>query len=576
MIAALDFGPLALYLAERADPGSKRSPLVVVAEQRVAHANAPARRHGITPGMRLDGARMRVEGLQVASYTEPDLDYAWQALLRELHGITPWLESGPRGRAFARIDAGEAAELATRYDVRVGLADDCETAELAALAAHPDRCREVHADQRDAFLERLPLRFLKGVGVSNGNLVRLHWLGLTTVAELVRWSAVQLRSYLGGEGEALLPYLHGPRRTTLRPFQLPRTLRRSLAFPEPVREPHQLLPAIDRLAGELERALAGRASRRLTLTTTLSGGQRRATRLSKRPLQQARHIRQQALFALRDSHVDGRFVERLTLELASPERLGLQDGLWPQRERRQRALDATLERFPSAPRRFAWRDPHAQAADLAWTWERYTADGTPSEAQGDRVAGTVALAPNLAPNLAKRTGAGAATDALPPAVTAAAVPLFAAPPASDVGAPGVGAPGLGASGLGAPGAGAGEGRTHGLLVDGGDHDAFDRAPFTASANPLQDLLFAPVVTSDALPDAFPDAFPGAAPSFTPPTDAPAAAKVASAEPDALSPTPEDPHAPAHDPRASHAHRRPAPEDRDVVVAAFRAHPRQAA
>jgi protein ImuB len=531
MIAALDFGPLALYLAERADPGSKRSPLVVVEEQRVAHANAPARRHGITPGMRLDGARMRVEGLQVASYPEPDLDYAWQALLRELHGITPWLESGPRGRAFARIDAGEAAELATRYDVRVGLADDCETAELAALAAHPGRCREVHADQRDAFLERLPLRFLKGVGVSDGNLVRLHWLGLTTVAELARWSAVQLRSYLGGEGEALLPYLHGPRRATLRPFQLPRTLRRSLAFPEPVREPYQLLPAIDRLAGELERALAGRASRRLTLTTTLSGGQRRATRLAKRPLQQARHIRQQALFALRDSHVDGRFVERLTLELASPERLGMQEGLWPQRERRQRALDATLERFPSAPRRFVWRDPHAQAADLAWTWEQYAADGTPSEALEGRAGGAMVSAPaRSAPARAKRAGAatGAVTDALPPAVTAAAVPLFAAPPAPDADAPGMGRADVGTTDVGASDAG-----TSGTGTTG-----------AASVNPLQDLLFTPVVTS--------------------------------AEPDALSPTQEDPHAPAHDPRPSHAHPRPASEDRDVVVPAFRAQPRQAA
>lgn len=540
MIAALDFGPLALYLAERADPGSKRSPLVVVEEQRVAHANAPARRHGITPGMRLDGARMRVEGLQVACYAEPDLDYAWQTLLRGLHGFTPWLESGPRGRAFARIDAGEAAELAARYDVRVGFADDCETAELAALAAHPGRCREVRTGQRDAFLERLPLRFLKGVGVSDGNLVRLHWLGLTTVAELARWSAAQLRSYLGGEGEALLPYLHGPRRTTLRPFQLPRTLRRSLAFPEPVREPHQLLPAIDRLAGELERALEGRASRRLTLTATLSGGQRRASRLSKRPLQQARHIRQQALFALRDSHVDGRFVERLTLELASPERLGLQDGLWPQRERRQRALDATLERFPSAPRRFAWRDPHAQAADLAWTWERYTADGTSSEALGGRAGGAMTSAPGRA----KRTGAAPSTatstvtSTLPPAVTAAAVPLFAAPPAAppapDANAPDANAPDMGTT----------YGRPPGLFVDGGNHDAFSGVPLTASANPLQDLLFTPVVTS--------------------------------AEPDALSPTQEDPHAPAHDPRPGHAHPRPASEDRDVVVPTFRTQPRQAA
>src|SRR5690606_23176942 len=85
MIASLCFDPLDLYVAVRSDPGLARVPLVSVEEQRVTHANAPARRHGITPGMRLDGARMRVEGLEVVSHTEPDLQHAWEELLRELN-----------------------------------------------------------------------------------------------------------------------------------------------------------------------------------------------------------------------------------------------------------------------------------------------------------------------------------------------------------------------------------------------------------------------------------------------------------------------------------------------------------
>src|SRR5690606_14309616 len=109
-------------------------------------------------------------------------------------------------------------------------------------------------------------------------------------------------------------------------FQLPTVITRTLAFSEPVREPYRLLPALDRLAGELEGALSGRSARRLTLTANLPSGTVRASRLSKRPLTQARHIRQQALFALRDSEAEGRDVERLTLELASPERIGLQSG----------------------------------------------------------------------------------------------------------------------------------------------------------------------------------------------------------------------------------------------------------
>ena len=420
MIAALNYVPFPLYLAERAEPERKRRPLVVVQEQRVLHANVSAKRHGVTLGMRLDGARMRVEGLQVVSFTEPDLEHAWSVLLRELHDLTPWLEAGVRGRAFAQLNAEEALALAKRHGVPVGLADDRETAELASLTARPGEVREVTAFATNAFLERLPLRFLTGVGLSEANLTRLRWLGLSTAGDLARWSAPQLRSYLAAEGAALQAYLHGPRHAELRPYQLPETLRRSLSFTEPVQEPHQLLPALDRLASALELALAGRSARHLTLTATTAGGKRRASRLAKRPLQQARHISQQALFALHDSQAEGRPIERLTLELTAPSRVGEQEGLWPQRERRQQALRATMERFPATQRRFVWRDPHAQAADLAWGWETYV-DESGSYA-------TAAVNEREGSSLAVNKATSRNRQAQSAAASANAVPLFAPEP----------------------------------------------------------------------------------------------------------------------------------------------------
>lgn len=425
MIAAINYVPFPLYLAERAEPERKRRPLVVVQEQQVLHANVSAKRHGVTLGMRLDGARMRVEGLQVVSFTEPDLEHAWSALLRELHELTPWLEAGVRGRAFAQLNAEEALALAKRHGVPVGLADDRETAELASLTARPGELKEVNALSTNAFLERLPLRFLTGVGLSEANLTRLRWLGLSTAGDLARWSAPQLRSYLAAEGVSLQAYLHGPRRSELRPYQLPETLRRSLSFTEPVQEPQQLLPALDRLSRSLERALAGRSARHLTLTATTASGKRRASRLAKRPLQQARHISQQALFALHDSQAEGRPIERLTLELSAPSRVGHQESLWPQRERRQQALRATMERFPAAQRRFVWRDPHAQAADLAWGWESYVDEnGSYASAAVNDRAGSAVTAADPATSRDRRAQRAAAK--------ANAVPLFApAPPAAD-------------------------------------------------------------------------------------------------------------------------------------------------
>lgn len=368
-LAVLLFDPFPLYLAQRTDPSLLRAPVVCVEEQRVVHATPEARRRGVTLGMRLTGARMRVEGLRVVQLDEPSVQHAWNELLREVHEVTPWLESPRRGRVFAHLEPSEAASLAEGYGARVGIAGSREIAELAAVSARPGHLRRVDPGDEARFFEQLPLRFLKGVGASDKNLTRLHWLGLKTVADLARWSGSQLRSYLAEEGESLLPYLHGPYSTRPRPFELPATLRRSITFEELAREPFELLPALERLSASLERGLDGRASRRLTLTAGSSAGQRRVTRLSKRPLTRAPQIRQQALFALDDSGAAPLGIERLTVELAAPQRLGLQGGLWRAAERREEAQSAALERFPGAIVRFAWRDPYAPADDLAWGWE---------------------------------------------------------------------------------------------------------------------------------------------------------------------------------------------------------------
>lgn len=450
-LAVLLFDPFPLYLAQRTDPSLLRSPVVCVEEQRVVHATPEARRCGITLGMRLTGARMRVEGLRVVHLDEPSVHHAWQELLREIHDVTPWLEAPRRGRVFAHLDPSEAAELAEGYGARVGLAGSREIAELAAVSARPGQVRRVDPGDEEGFLEQLPLRFLKGVGASDKNLTRLHWLGLKTAADLARWSETQLRSYLAEEGQALLPYLHGPYSTRLRPFEPPAALRRSLAFEELAREPFELLPALERLSASLERGLDGRGARRLTLTAGLSAGQRRVTRLSKRPLTRAPQIRQQALFALDDSGAAAIGIERLTLELAAPQRLGLQSGLWRTAERRAEAQDAAVERFPGAMVRFAWRDPYAPADDLAWGWETVPGqDDTRPLATATRT--TVRTATRTAAPTAATTRRG--TAATPPAdaaaqrgrktadpravqalaadrrsnVQTAAVPLFPAPP----------------------------------------------------------------------------------------------------------------------------------------------------
>jgi len=458
-LAAVVVEPFPLWLAERRTPTLARTPLVACDDGRVLHANPAARRGGIDRGMRLAGARLRAPGLQVAASDEPGMAQAWRELVRELLGWTPWLDAGRRGRAFARLGEDEAAELAARLNARVGVADDAETAELAALAARPGQARVVAAGTADAFLRRLPLRFLRGVGLGEGDLTRLHWLGLATAGDLAGWSRTQVRAFLGEAGEALLPYLHGPRRRRLAPWAVPAVLRRTLAFERPLFEPAELEPALDRLARSLALELHGRAARHLTVATEGGAGARRASRLAKRPLRAAGQIRQQALFALRDTGAAASGIAGLTVELAAPERLAEAVGLWDARRQHEAAADAVLERYPHALVRVRWDDPHAPAADRVWRWAALEdgarpvtsgagdptaarrARGRPAQALLEAPLGAVPPAAlHAAPPIGTRIDAGV-TRPLPPDAPAAPLPSPAEAPARTPGAaPGGGPP----------------------------------------------------------------------------------------------------------------------------------------
>lgn len=367
-IVAVVVDPLPLWLAERRDPQLVHVPLVAVHQDQVQHANPTARRLGITLGMRLDGARLRAPGLVVAPCGEADLAQAWRRLAEELSGWAPWLELGPRGRAWLRLEAGEAQALAQRLRARVGVAYDVQTAEVAALTARVGEAKEVNEGREGDFLAKLPLRFLQGVGLPERDLTRLRWLGLATAGDLAGWTAVQLRAYLGDVAKRLIPYLHGPRRHQLGSWQPPLTLRRSLAFERALFEPAELEPALEHLARSLAADLAGRGARHLTLSSEGEGGAFSASRIAKRPLQRAGQIRQQALFALRDSGAAAAGVETLSLELAEPHRHSEPARLWDARAQRDLATDLVLERFPRSLVQVDWDDPNAAAPDLVWHW----------------------------------------------------------------------------------------------------------------------------------------------------------------------------------------------------------------
>jgi hypothetical protein len=413
VIAALVLEPLELWWARRLRPEWRREPLVALRENRVWHASPEARREGIVPGMSLAGARLRSEALRVTEPSEAELQAAWESVLRDLYGLSPFLDGSSRGRAFLSVSAAEARMVAEAYDARVGHAAGRGGAARAALSVPIGRCRVLPKGSEKAFLARLPLRFLRGVGLSPYSLERLRWLGLSAAGELAGWRRGQLRGFLGGEAERLLPYLHGPWRERLPIARPPEALRRGVRFAEPLFEPGPLEAALGRLAEALAEALAGRGSGRLTLAAEVGGVELRATRFAKKPLRATRDIALLARLALADTGAAPVGIEALTLELPEPVRPSGQGRLWPARERREAAWEELLERFPRAAVEVEWLDPYAEAADLAWRW-RHPAVGDEYPAHSERLA-TEATGPGEGvASGAGRRSEGVATGATEP------------------------------------------------------------------------------------------------------------------------------------------------------------------
>jgi protein ImuB len=391
-VVALLLDPLPIWLAQRRDPTLARTPTATVQDGKVVHANPPARRLGVSRGMRIEGARLRAEHLVTLTPNEVETAHAWDGVLRDLAAWTPWLVGRRRGLALLRATPREARELAEAFDARVGVAADRQTAELAATAAHPGAVRIVpHGDEAD-FLGRLPLRFLRGVGLGERDLTRLQWLGLTTAGDLAAWSREQIEGYLGDAGRALRPYLHGPRERAIPTWIPSEPLRRRLAFERPLFEPFELEGAIDHLSHALAGALGGTAAQRLTLIADVGGVAMPASRASKRPLREAGQIRRHALLALHDCGAAPIGIDGLTIELDERRRVGDQEGLWATRAQHERAREAVLERFPGALRRVRWDDPYALAVDHAWNWVPVEEDAPAQPSAPALRAGTEAAA----------------------------------------------------------------------------------------------------------------------------------------------------------------------------------------
>jgi len=370
-VAAL-FEPYPLWQAVWEAPGLEDAPLVSIDRKRVVHASRVAKRAGITPGMSLAAANAKRDDLRTVAAMSPHLQATWEALVEEIAGLTRTLEAPGQGRLLLELEPPDAVQLAWAYGVRAGGARSVEMAHIAALIASPGTLRVVEAEREEALLDALPLYVLKGLGLSPASQERLAWLGIRNTGQLRTWKKAQLSAYLGKEAIPLLPYLYGPRRTTLGSYIPPPTVKASYAFEEPALEPFQIVPVLEKFAGELAEQLAGRAAYRLTVVAEAHKLALKATRLAKEALNDALSIFRLAMLTLDDTRAPPLGIETLSLELGALSRPSRQGSLWSQRESVERAARAVCARFPKALLRVHEADPHTLIPEHRYrlvTWD---------------------------------------------------------------------------------------------------------------------------------------------------------------------------------------------------------------
>jgi protein ImuB len=277
--------PLAARL--RCEPELAREALAVFAGNgnaaRLVAATRPARRAGLKPGLTLPQARALLPKL-VTRPRDPDCERAAQeALLEAAEAVSPRIEDGGEGIAYADLEGlerrfpGSAFEVqagralmekveAAGLPVRVGIAASKLAARVAADS--PGSPTVVPAGEEAAFLSPLPLERLAPEAAVAATLGR--W-GIRSVGQLARLPAAEVASRLGRLGRQLHAVSRGRDPQPLTPRQPPPSFCEGMTLEWPLvsLEPFLFVgrAALERLCRRLESQ--GLAAKSLTLSMRL-------------------------------------------------------------------------------------------------------------------------------------------------------------------------------------------------------------------------------------------------------------------------------------------------------------------
>ena len=261
------------WALQRLEPTLRETPVIVLEGRRVIGCCEQSRKAGVKVGDALDRARTLCPEAAIAQLEPSGLAAAWSSALEAMYRATPWIEPVRPGLAYlAGLTGLECEALALELGLRIGLAAARGSALLAALAARGQGARLVKDDV--AFVNRVPVHYLRGAGVSSTVVERLRLFGLKTLGDvLLRTTQQQLEVQFASEGTLVWVLASGSNTTPVPIYTPPSSLHVDWVFDPPALEPHEWSGVVVQLVAELIVRLGALLAGTVTLTLTTALGE---------------------------------------------------------------------------------------------------------------------------------------------------------------------------------------------------------------------------------------------------------------------------------------------------------------
>lgn len=272
-ILHVDMDAFFASVEQRDDPKLRGKPVAVGGDAKgrgvVAAASYEARRYGVRSAMPMAHALRLCPHLKCVRPEFAKYKAASGQVFAIFRSVTPLVEglsldeafldvtenawNEPLGVTVARRIKKEIRE-ATQLTASAGVAPNKFLAKIASGWRKPDGLTVIAPERVDAFLEKLPVEALWGVGPATA--ARLHAIGITRLVDVRSAEPERLRSVVGSWSETLVSLAHGVDDRPVVPFRETKSSGTETTYPTDLLDIRILRSEAEEMAAEAAEWLA--------------------------------------------------------------------------------------------------------------------------------------------------------------------------------------------------------------------------------------------------------------------------------------------------------------------------------